>query len=71
MNSELQLSAAVSCPPTTEEIDAYLRLGKDEIVRLVLCLLIEDAVRSQVASLPASVGAHAARHFDAVGRAAP
>ena len=30
---------------------------------LVLCLLIEDALRKQVASLPASVGVHAAQHF--------
>lgn len=57
---ELQQGAAT---PSSEELDAYLHLSKKEIIRLVLCLLIEDAVRHQLASLPSSVGVHATRHF--------
>ncbi len=63
MGSELQQFFSASRKPSPEELDAYLHLRKEEIVRLVLCLLIEDGLREQVASLPASVGVHAAQHF--------
>jgi hypothetical protein len=49
--------------PSAEELESYLNLRKEEIVRLVMCLLIEDGLRKQVASLPASVGVHASQHF--------
>ncbi len=47
--------------PSHEEIEAYLKLKKEEIVRLVLCLLIEEALREQIQALP--VSAHASQHF--------
>ena len=49
--------------PSVEELDAYLNMTKEELIRLVLCLLIEDALRNQILSLPPSIGLHAARHF--------
>ena len=55
MERELQL-------PSSEELEAYLHLRKEEIVRLVLCLLIEEALRDQLSSL-GCVGLHACRQF--------
>jgi hypothetical protein len=49
--------------PSAEELDDYLRLSKEEIVRLVLCLMIEEALQSEVAFFPGAVRVHAARHF--------
>jgi hypothetical protein len=40
--------AAVMTPP--EELDAYLDLGNDDIARIVLCLLIEEALRGRLAA---------------------
>jgi hypothetical protein len=37
--------------PTPEELESYLRLTPSEIVRLVLCLLIGEALQGQVAEL--------------------
>ncbi len=39
--------AAAQPPP--EELDAYLGLGTEDIARLVLCLLIEEALRRRLA----------------------
>lgn len=36
--------------PSPEELEAYLQLGTREIARLVLCLLIEEGLASQLAS---------------------
>ena len=36
--------------PTPEELDAYVHLTREEIARLVLCLMIEEALASQLAS---------------------
>jgi hypothetical protein len=36
--------------PQSEELDAYLQLGAEEIARLVLCLLIAEALKSKLAS---------------------
>lgn len=35
--------------PPGDELDAYLDLGAEEIARLVLCLLIEEALRGRLA----------------------
>lgn len=35
--------------PPLEELDAYLDLSAEEIARLVLCLLIEEALRGRLA----------------------
>ena len=34
--------------PSSEELDAYLHLGRKEIARLVLLLLMEEKLRSQL-----------------------
>jgi hypothetical protein len=33
--------------PTPEQLEAYQRLSEAEVVRLVLCLLVEEAVKKQ------------------------
>jgi hypothetical protein len=40
--------AACVTPP--EQLDAYLDLGNDDIARIVLCLLIEEALRGRLAA---------------------
>jgi hypothetical protein len=37
--------------PSPEEIQALIDLGAEEIARIVLCLLIDEAVKGQIASL--------------------
>lgn len=50
--------------PTAEELDAYLHLTPEEIARLVLYLLVEEALKSRLSSaLPDMVCLHIARHF--------
>jgi hypothetical protein len=41
--------AAVLTEPPPENLDAYLDLSREEIGRLVLCLLIEEALRRRLA----------------------
>lgn len=36
--------------PTPEDLDAYMRMSKAEVVKLVLCLLIEDTLRGRLAA---------------------
>lgn len=36
-----------------EHLDAYMGLGNEDIVRLVLCLLIEEGLRKQLAAFRA------------------
>lgn len=36
--------------PTPEELEAYMGLSSQDIARLVLCLLMEEALRSQLSA---------------------
>jgi hypothetical protein len=36
--------------PLPEQLDAYLGLGRQDIARLVLCLLMAEALENQLAS---------------------
>lgn len=50
--AEPQRGGVPSAPPVSppaDEIKAYMHLSREEIARLVLCLLIEDALQSQLA----------------------
>ena len=55
--------------PSPEELNAYLHLGREDIVRLVLCLMIEEALQGELAFFPSAVTGHAARHFGVGDRA--
>ena len=35
--------------PSSDELDAYLHLGAADVARLVLCLLVEEALRDRLA----------------------
>jgi hypothetical protein len=47
--------------PSPEVLDAYLILNAEDIARLILCLMIEEALLGKLASLPAPVSFHAGR----------
>jgi hypothetical protein len=48
-----QAAGELRPPPPPEEIDKYLCLGKEDIVKLVLCLLIEESLKSRLAAFRA------------------
>ena len=37
-------------PPTSEDIESLMRLTPEEIARIVLCLLVEEALRERLAA---------------------
>lgn len=39
--------------PTTEQIENYLGLSREEISRLVLCLLVEEMLKARLAAFRA------------------
>jgi hypothetical protein len=41
---------AAACDRSSEDLDAYLHLSGEEIARLVLCLLVEEALRDRLDS---------------------
>ena len=36
--------------PTPDELEAFMRLSSQDIARLILCLLIEEALQSQLST---------------------
>ncbi len=51
MTTEKAAERAARPAPSPEELDAFLQMSKEEIARLVLCLLIEEALKGQLAAL--------------------
>ena len=51
MNEKLPAGHEIVAHPLPEEFAAYVYLSTQDIARLVLCLLIEEEFKDQVASL--------------------
>jgi hypothetical protein len=63
MGSELSQPVSNKPAPSAEELNGYLHLSTEEIARLVLCLMIEEALKGHLSSLPEAVSNHVSRHF--------
>src|SRR5262249_54072420 len=63
-----RMSEKTHAGPSEAELDGYLRLTQEDVARLVLCLLIQEALQSKLADLPEAVQAHV-RHQHQDGQA--
>jgi hypothetical protein len=58
--------------PPPDDLDAYLDLTADEVARLILCLLVEEALRCRLAAYRRhEQPAHLAECFGALPAAVP
>ena len=53
--------------PPPEELDAYLHMGAEDIARLVLCLLVEEALRRRLAAFRQDLPAQPAEGLKELG----